>query len=273
MSELVLTLRSPLDERIDLSPLVPDRLASVAPADIARLTLRLESGGRAAVGDLFSVSGGPSGSIRVVGDLSRGDDLGRGMSHGVLAIEGAAGRCLGARMTGGRIEVAGSAGDRTGLEMAGGQIVVRGSVGRAAGSASAGSKRGMAGGEIIVFGNAGAETGACLRRGLIAVTGNVGPDAARAAIAGTVLIGGNAAPPVGRWLKRATVVVLGEAIIPPTYRYACTFRPPYVGLVLTHLRRTYGFPVSPDQAVGRFHCCRGDFAETGRGEILCRARQ
>lgn len=271
MSELVLTLRAPLPERIDLSPLIPLRLAALTCAEIARIPMRFECGQPIRAGDLFAIAGKPSDSIRLAGDLSLADDVGSGISSGTLTVEGRVGRRAGRRMTGGRVEISGDAGDWAGLEMAGGQIVVRGNAGRGTGSASPGAKRGMTGGEIVIFGDAGSEAGACLRRGLIAIAGNVGPDAAHAAIAGTVVVAGHAASPVARWSKRATVVTLGEAAVPPTYRYACTYQPPFVALLLNHLRRTYGFPV-PSDLPGSFHCYGGDLAETGRGEILCRVK-
>jgi formylmethanofuran dehydrogenase subunit C len=126
----------------------------------------------------------------------------------------------------------------------------------------------MTGGEIVVFGRAGAETGACMRRGLIAVAGDVGPEVARGAIAGTVVVGGNVASGAGLWSKRGTVVALGEVVVPATYRVACAYRPPYVALLLTTLRRTYAFPVSTEQAAGSFRRYCGDLTEGGRGEIL-----
>ena len=260
MSELVLTLRSSLPGRVDASPLVPDRLAELSAAAIARLTLRFEGGEAAEVGELFSVAGEPSARVRFVGDLSHADRVGRGMAVGSLTVEGGAGRRLGLRMTGGRIDVLGDCDDATGREMAGGRIVIRGSVGRGTGSASPGSKRGMTGGEIVVFGDAGDETGAYMRRGLIAIAGSVGRNVAREAIAGTVVIGGDAASPAGPWSKRATVVVLGTAEVSPTYRYACTYRPPHLGHLLTFLRRDYGFPVTAEQASGLFERYSGDLA-------------
>lgn len=268
MSEFVLTLRSPLPGRVDASPLVPDRLAGLSVTEVARVTLRFEGGDAAEVGEVFTVAGEVGPAVQLVGDLSRVDAIGHGMTAGTLAVEGSAGRRLGCRMSGGRIDVSGDCGDSTGREMTGGRIVVRGSVGRGTGGASPGSKRGMSGGEIVVFGDAGDEAGACLRRGLIAVAGNVGRDAAREAIAGTVVVGGDAGAPAGPWAKRASVVALGAIEVSPTYRYACTFRPPYVGLLLTYLRRVYGFPVSVEQAVGLFERYSGDMAETGAGEIL-----
>lgn len=268
MNELVLTLREPPPERLDASPLAPDRLAGQSVAAIERLRLRLESGATIATGDLFTIVGPATDTVRIEGDLSTFDRLGAETSRGTLLIDGSAGHRLGWRASGGRIRVAGHAGDGVGLEMSGGTIVVQGSVGRRTGSAVPGSKRGMTGGEIVVFGEAGAETGACLRRGVIAVAGRIGPDAARSAIAGTVLAGDGFDAPAGRWLKRASLVSLGEVAIPPAFRESCTFRPPFVAVLLTHLRRTYDFPVSPEQTHGFYRQVRGDLAELGRGEIL-----
>lgn len=268
MSGLVLTLREPLSERLDASSLAPDRLASLPLSEISRLHLRFESGRPAAVADLFEASGEPSDTLRLVGDLSQVDGIGARTASGSLIVEGDAGRRLGTRMTGGSIELTGAAGDDTGLEMAGGRIVVRGSVGRRTGSAPPGARRGMTGGEIIIFGDAGADTGACLRRGTIAVAGDCEPDALRGAIAGTVLVAGTVAGPTGRWSKRGSLIALDDVPIPPTYRYACTFRPPHVALLLTHLRHEYGFPVLDRYTAGLYRRFSGDVAEGGRGEIL-----
>lgn len=271
MSGLVLTLRTEPNERLDAAPLAPGRLRGKSAAEVAEVFLRFESGRTAAIGDLFEIDGTATDALVIAGDGSRLDNLGYGMTSGTLVVDGTAGRRLGTRMAGGSIEVTGDAGDWTGVEMSGGRIVVRGSVGRGAGSASPGSKRGMTGGELIVLGNAGSETGACMRRGLIAVAGGAGPDLARAAIAGTVLVSGDIAGAAGRWSKRASVIALGEATIPATYRFACTFRPPHVALLLTYIKKTcgeFGGRVPAEHVSGRFDRFSGDHAESGAGEIL-----
>lgn len=268
MTGLTLTLREPPPERVDASAIAADRFAGLDAAAVARTPLRLESGRAIELGELFAVSGEPGSGLRLAGDLAAFDGIARGMRGGALAIEGDAGRRLGFGLAGGRIEVSGDAGAAAGLEMAGGTLLVRGSVGPGVGASRPGGKRGMTGGEILVFGDAGAEAGACMRRGLIAVAGAVGPDAMRAAIAGTLVVRGDAAAPTGRWSKRGTVVALGGVSVSPTYRYACTFRPPHVSLLQTRLRRTHGFPVTPEQAAGLYERFSGDMAESGRGEIL-----
>jgi len=272
--DVILKMKAPPPERLDASPITPDRLDGLTPSEIARVPLRGESGATVLIGDLFDVSAGGDGFGRttaVLGDCSRLDDLGRRMGSGSLFLQGDVGRRLGAGMTAGAIEVRGNVGDGVGLEMAGGRIVVNGSVGRGAGSASPGSKRGMTGGELIVVGDAGAEAGACMRRGLIAVSGTAGPDLARAAIAGTVLVGGDIAGTAGRWSKRASVVALGAVTVPATYRFSCVFRPPHIALLLTHLRKTcgrFGFPMRSAHVSGRFERFSGDHADLGAGEIL-----
>jgi formylmethanofuran dehydrogenase subunit C len=63
MTVLRLSLRSSLTEPVSLDAVTPDRLATLAAADIARLPLWV---GRrqAELGDFFVVTGGPSPIVR-----------------------------------------------------------------------------------------------------------------------------------------------------------------------------------------------------------------
>lgn len=268
MNELVFSLRSELPQRLDASPLLPEQLATLSLSDIMRLPLHFESGERIKVGELCTVEGTPSDHVRLTGDWSFADGIGAGLTHGTIRVEGSVGRRTGFRMSGGSVEVAGDADEGTGLEMSYGQIIVRGSTGSRTGSAMPGAKRGMTGGEIIIFGDAGSETGAYMRRGIIAVAGSVGPSAAQSAIAGTLVSIGDIVSPAGRWSKRASIIALSTVPILPTYAYACTFKPSFVRLLLTYLRRTYDFPVTHAHADGLFDRYCGDLAESTRGEIL-----
>lgn len=268
MSELYFELTAIPDRCVDASPLTPCRLAGMNADAVRRVPLTFEDSKVTTVGELFRVEGAASDAVFLNGNLAKFDRVGAGMSWGGITVDQSVGDYAGRDMTGGTLEIRGDSADGTGIDMSGGTIVVRGSVGRRSGGASPGAKRGMTGGEIVVFGDAGSETGASLRRGLIAVAGRVGPDAARAAIAGTVLAGSGFDPPAGRWLKRASLVSLAKTIIPPAFLPTCTYRPSFVAVLLTHLRRTYGFPVTPEQACGLYRQFRGDMAESGRGEIL-----
>lgn len=269
MSDTVtLTLRSTPDSTIEAEAIVPDRLATLSNADIARLPLWL---GREeiALGDLFDVEGERSARVRVVGDLARVDALGAAMSLGELTVDGSVGRYVGSRMSGGVLRVRGNAGDGAGLEMAGGLLDIAGDAGNRVGAARLGASKGMLGGEIIVRGRLGAEAGTRMRRGTIVCQG-AGDRTGEAMIAGSVVVLGDAGGDVGRYNKRGTVVVFGRAGIPPTYAYSCTYNPPHLALTLRYLRSKHGLKVADERVHGlyRRHC--GDLAElaNGGGEIL-----
>jgi formylmethanofuran dehydrogenase subunit C len=232
------------------------------------LSLACEDGTSLAAGDVFALSGAPANRIRIVGNAVQLDRLAAHMQAGHIEIEGDVGDGLGERMSGGRIVVRGNAGNFVGRAMRGGEIIVRGNVDSGTGSGLPGAKKGMSGGEIVVFGDAGAETGACLRRGIIAVAGTVGPHALRSALAGTVIAFGNVGDAAARWSKRASLIAMSGVAVPAGYAYASTYQPGFVRVLLTHLRRSYAFPVTPEHIERSFERYCGDFAELGRGEIL-----
>jgi formylmethanofuran dehydrogenase subunit C len=246
--QVILTLRAPLEHRLEADAVVPDRFPALGARAIAGLPVWY-GGQPAALGDFFTVTGERSDRVHVQGDVTRAVGLGAGMTNGELVIEGAAGRDTGAAMAGGAIDIRGSAGDN-------------------AGGALPGASRGMTGGEIVIRGNAGADAGARMRRGLITVTGDAGQGTGRGMIAGTVVIFGAAGTGTGRWLKRGSIVSFGAVVRPASFRYACTYRPPHVRLLLRYLATRYGLPMTESQVGGRYHRYSGDLAELGKGEIL-----
>jgi formylmethanofuran dehydrogenase subunit C len=248
MSLVSLALRVPLDEALELEGILPERVASLSEQEIAALPVWL--GGRERqLGDLFAVNGERSAHIRLIGDLTRASRIGAGMASG-------------------RIDVEGSVGDDAGMAMAGGVLQVSGNAGDRLCAASPGAAKGMTGGEAIVRGSAGREVGARARRGLIVVGGDAGDQAARDIIAGTVVVFGRTGAEPGRRSKRGSIVAIGGIDVPSTYRYACTYEPPFVRLLMTYLRRTYRMEIAEDVVAGlyRRHC--GDVGEPGKGEIL-----
>jgi formylmethanofuran dehydrogenase subunit C len=266
--DLVLTLRAPLAAAVDFSGLALHAWTELGAADVARLTVRVAGSGAVALGDLFDVRGGKGGRARFAGDLSRVEALGAGLERGEVVVEGNVGREVGARMRGGRIAVTGNAGWGAGLELAGGLLEIDGDAGPRAGGASLGAKRGMTGGEVIVRGSTGPEAGACMRRGLVAVAGDVGEGAGRATLAGTLVVFGTTGPIPGQWSKRGSILALGPVTPPATYRYACSYRPEYAGLILRHLGERRGLPVTHEHLTGSYRRYSGDLAELGAGEIL-----
>jgi formylmethanofuran dehydrogenase subunit C len=269
---VVLSLRSAPGERLEVEGITPDRLAALGEREIASLPLYVGSR-RAAVGDFFEVRGERSARVRVEGDLSRIDGLGAGTASGELLIDGPAGSRVAARMTGGWVDVRGNVADDAGMAMAGGALRVVGHAGDRVGAAAPGASKGMTGGEIVISGSAGSDAGARMRRGLIAITEEAGERTARDIIAGTVLVLGRIGAASGRGSKRGSLVACGGIEVPATYRYACTFRPPYVRLTMTYLRRRYGLTIEQGAVDGRYRRYCGDAVAPGKGEILELARE
>jgi len=225
-----------------------DRFAGLDAKEIAGLPV-MHGGRPGRLGDFFKVEGGRSRVVRVEGDLTRLEAIGAGMAGGELTIDGSVGCDVGVGMSGGRIDVHGDAGDN-------------------AGGARPGAARGMTGGEIIVRGNVGDEAGARMRRGLVVVTGDAGRGTGTGMIAGTVVVFGKTEPGAGRFLKRGSIVAFEPMERPATFRYACTYRPPHVALLLRYLRAHAAVPVADRHVAGRYERYSGDLAEIGKGEIL-----
>jgi len=263
---LTLTLREAPAAPLRAGAISPDALAGLSRAEIERLEL-WHGNRRAALGELFDVSGAGAEDVRVAGDLGRVACLGAGMTGGRLTVEGSAGPHAGAAMQDGELIVEGDAGDCAGAEMRGGRLVVGGSAGRRLGGAYAGARAGMRGGEIVVHGDAGEEAGAGLRRGLIAVAGRAGPAAGLSALAGTIVACGALGAHPGAGMRRASIVAMTTATLLPTYARACTYRPPFLRLCLRRVR-ALGLPVTDEQIEGRYTRWSGDSVELRRAEIL-----
>jgi len=268
LSEWVeLSLRAPLTERLEVEGLTADRCATLSEAEIAGLPVR--SGARVArIGDFFDVRGGHRLRVRLEGSLASVDGLAAENAGGEVIIVSDAGARVGAAMTGGRVDVRGSVGHDAGMAMSGGVLRVHGDAGDRLGGAMPGASKGMTGGEIVVDGSGGADVASRVRRGLVVVGGTVGPDAGRAMIAGTLVVFGSVAAGAGRGNKRGSIVAVGSVVVPATYRYACTFEPPYVRLVMTHLRRRHCLAIDERVAGGRYRRYCGDAGDPGKGEIL-----
>jgi formylmethanofuran dehydrogenase subunit C len=248
VSGLRVTLRETPDAPADCSAVLAGKWMGLSAGDLARRPVSIA--GRAAVplGELCEVSGEPDGSVRFVGDWAQATRVGAGLTEGTVLVEG-------------------DVGDEVGLGMAAGRIEVRGNAGARAGAAAVDARRGMTGGELVVHGSVGREAGALMRRGLL-VAGEVGDHAAVGMIAGTIVAFGPIGPTPGLWSKRGSVVALGEVRVPSTYRYACTYQPIHLRLMLTRLKARYDMPVEQRHLTGFYRRYSGDLAELGKGEIL-----
>jgi formylmethanofuran dehydrogenase subunit C len=245
---IVLTVRAPLDARLDMSGVTPDRCADLSTREIAALPVWLGAT-RVSIGDVFDVRGERAARVEIEGDLGNACGVGARMTDGTLHVHGSVGDDLGQAMSGGVLRVDGHAGDRVG-------------------GAVPGAAKGMTGGEIVVFGSIGGSAAALMRRGLVAVVGGVGAHAGRGMIAGTLLALGPVGDLPGAGNKRGSIVAAGGVTVPASYRFACSYEPPHVRLLLTSLRRRFGFPCDPGLLAGRFDRYCGDAGEPGKGELL-----
>ncbi len=265
---VVLTPRAAPELPLEAGCVRPDALAALSEGEIARLPV-WHGHEALALGDFFDVRGGHSADVRVAGDAARVRELGAGMGGGTLAIEGSAGPYTGAEMSGGALTVAGAVGAWAGAGMSGGILDVGGPAAEHLGGACAGGVRGMRGGVVIARGGAGDYVGERMRRGLIAVDGDVGECAGLGMIAGTIVVLGDAGRRPGLGLKRGTLVVHGSVRLLPTFRYACTYVPSYLGLYLARLAARHGLArAQPAGGPGPYHRYTGDYAELGKGEVL-----
>lgn len=261
-------LRAEPDQRLDVAPLVPDRLAGLSQEEVERLPLGMART-PVLVGDAFRVTMGGGEEVVIEGGSALLDGVGEGMASGTLVLEGDAGLRAGRGMRGGRLELRGNAGHWAASGMQGGAITIAGDCGDFLGGPLAGEVEGMAGGSVLVRGAAGARAGDRLRRGLVVVEGRAGDLAGSRMIAGTIVVCGEAGALAGSLMRRGTVLlgVSSARSLPPTF---VAVERAEGGVFPALLARTLR-PLSPDAAAlaaGPAHRFAGDMASLGKGEIL-----
>lgn len=266
MTGLTFRKRAEPEERLDLSPLVPARLAGLSEREIAALPVGTSRMGLT-VGDVFEVVGGDPSSICFAGGSTRFDRIGEAMQAGGIIVEGDAGARLGRAMAGGRISVEGSVQGHAGSGMSGGVIRIGGDAGERLGGPLAGEMSGMKGGTIVVSGSAGPRAGDRMRRGVISISGNAGADVGSRMIAGTIVVAGTAAGTPGRLMKRGTLFLCtGAETLAPTF----LDNGPADLLILTVMARDFAAgEVGPVAFEGMaMRRLGGDTAVLGLGEIF-----
>ncbi|MDH5358336.1 MAG: formylmethanofuran dehydrogenase subunit C [Gammaproteobacteria bacterium] len=206
MSALTFTLKTTPAQRIDCSPLTPDRLTNMSLADIAAVAL-VTGNHTERVDSLFDISGDNSSDIAIVNSCDKLDFIGHNMTTGRISVTGNVGAYLGQFMEGGQIEVNGNSDIYTACEMKAGQIKINGNAGDFVGGARPGYKNGMTGGTVIVTGNTGARTGDHMRRGMILIEGDAGDYCGARMVSGTVAVLGQVGAHLGYGMKRGTLLL------------------------------------------------------------------
>ena len=263
-----LRLRAAAPVRLALDGILPEKLAGLSAAEIARLPVGAGNR-RSSLGDWFAVEtgNGPAERLSIAGGGERLDRIGAGMTAGEIVVEGDAGAYAGLAMRGGRIIVEGSAGFGAAVAMRGGELRIAGSAGDGLGAALPGENAGMRDGLVVVVGAAGAHLGDRMRRGLIVVGGAVGPFCGARLWAGTIIAGGALGPHPGIAMRRGTIVCLGGSCEPPpSFALSGVHELAFARLLARHLVGTPLHHVAP--ALVRVRRWAGDLAVGGRGEIF-----
>ncbi len=266
MSDLVLTQLAATRQRLDMTPFTPERLADMAPQDIARIPLAVGNR-KVEAGELFRMEGRPGETLTIVPARANLDHLGAGMSRGRLVVEGDAGELAGAGLAGGHVQVRGSAGGRAGAGMVAGGLDIAGHCGDCLGGPLTGNTRGMAGGTIRVRGNAGHRAGERLRRGLVIIDGDAGDYLGANLIAGTITVAGRAGAWCGSGMRRGTLLLARQpASMPSTFNANGAWPPGFLALYRPLLGDPWhGVLEGRDDSLQRH---LGDLAEGGQGELL-----
>jgi formylmethanofuran dehydrogenase subunit C len=267
MKPLVLTLRARPEQRLDLSWLVPHRLAGLSAAEVARIALHTTRT-PATVGDMFRVRMGDPGHIRIEDACDRLDRIGEAMTGGEIVVDGDVGARAGRLMTGGQLVVRGNAGPWAASGMRGGELRIAGTADGQLGGPLAGETAGMRGGIVVVGGSVGERAGDRMRRGTIIVEGGAGRYAGSRMIAGTLIVRRQAGALPGYLMRRGTIVLGGGA-----EQFSPTFVDCGVHELLTmKLMAAFVASYSARLASTVRHPLRrlaGDMAVLGKGEILC----
>jgi formylmethanofuran dehydrogenase subunit C len=262
-----LTLRERPPLPVEVGALNPEALADLSVAELERVPLAL---GRRSIplAELFRVEGRPGPRLVFAGDCERLDGIGRGLSSGLIVVEGDAGHETAAGQSSGQVQIVGSVRDHAAMGMRGGLLEIGGHAGAFLGSAPPGERLGLRGGLVTVGGTVGERAGDRMRRGMILVAGNAGAACGARMVAGTIAVAGRLGPLPGLRMRRGTIVAASTSEgVPDTF--ADTGRADLT--IFKLLARRLGAAASWIEPLltGRpLRRLAGDLAVDGKGEIL-----
>jgi formylmethanofuran dehydrogenase subunit C len=267
MTAMIFKLRGEPDQRLDLSCLVPQRLARLSETEIAALHVGTGKA-RLTVGEVFRITMGDANDIQITGGSGRFDRVGAMLSGGRVVVEGSVGAEAGRAMSGGNLRIAGSTGPFAGSAMAGGLLTVGTDSGDYLGGPLPGELTGMRGGTIVVAGRAGERAGDRMRRGLIAIGGDCDDFPASRMIAGTVAILGDCGRMPGYLMRRGTILLGGKPVIlTPTFTESGVTELTVLRLIVRALKAHLpGAKLAAFEGIVRRF--GGDMAVLGKGEII-----
>ncbi|MBS3964030.1 MAG: formylmethanofuran dehydrogenase subunit C [Methylomonas sp.] len=272
MSALTFTLKQAPAQRVDLSPLVCQKLEGLSLAAIAAIELH---SGKAVlrVDTLFDISGSDAQNLVFRSHSEKLDCIGKALNGGSIRVEGNAGAYLGLQMKAGSITVSGNAGLYAACEMKNGLIQIEGNAGDFLGGALPGSKQGMKGGTVVVKGHVGDRCGDHLRRGQILIEGNAGEYCGSRMVAGTIAVMGSVGRHAGYAMRRGTLLLWNPPHLPASFNDCGSHTLAFLPILFASFKGLDSRFADSRVAFNRVRRFGGDMAETGRGEVLVRLAQ
>ncbi len=214
MAEIILTVKSKIDIKVEADVITPDTFAGKTNSEISSL-LVWQGPKQYPLSDFFDVEGeagktAAETSIVVKGDACRVKHIGERMTAGSITVEGSVSMHTGAFMEGGQIIVEGDADSWAGMEMKGGLLHIKGNASDHLGCTYRGKWVGMSGGRIVVDGNANNNVGGGISGGQIIVGGSVGHYCGIRQNGGLIVVKGDAIRAVAAEMTGGTMVVGGH---------------------------------------------------------------
>lgn len=267
MTALTFTLKLRPDQRVDMSPLVTDKLQGMELSEIA--AIELQSGKRKLrVDELFNISGFDTQNIIIKNSFNKLDFIGKELANGTIKVEGDAGAYLGLGMMSGEIKVSGNAGLYAACEMKNGFMEIKGNAGDFLGAALPGNKMGMKGGTVLVKGNVGERAGDHMRRGNILIEGNAGDYCGSRMTAGTIAVMGNTGRYLGYAMRRGTLLLWNKPQISASFNDCGAHTLSFLPILFASFKKFDSRFAESSVAFNRARRYAGDMSELGRGEVL-----
>ncbi len=270
MTTLTFTLiETPPAQRIDMSPLVCQKLEGLSLDQIAAIELQCGKN-KMRVDELFYITGSNAQDILIADSTDKLDFIGKELNGGSIYVQGNAGAYLGMQMKSGSISVSGDAGLYVACEMKNGLIQIDGDAGDFVGGALPGNKQGMRGGTVLVKGNVGQRAGDHMRRGQILIEGNAGDYCGSRMVAGTIAVMGSVGRYTGYAMRRGTLLLWNQPQLPATFNDCGSHTLAFLPMLFASFKSLNSRFAESGIAFNRVQRYGGDMAETGRGEILVR---
>lgn len=267
MSALTFTMKHRLDQRVDMSPLVCNKLEGMMPSEIA--AIELQNGKRKVrVDELFRIKGSDTQNIVIEGSFAKLDFIGKHLDGGTITIYGDVGAYLGQEMKEGKIKVDGNTGIYAACEMNNGYIEIKGNTGDFLAAALPGNKQGMKGGTVLVKGNAGERAGDHMRRGTLLIEGDAGDYCGSRMVAGTIAVMGQTGRNLGYAMRRGTLLLWNQPQLSATFNDCGSHTLSFLPILFASFLKLNSKFANDSVAFNRVQRYAGDMSELGRGEVL-----